>query len=113
MGQQNLLGLNDCLMTGPNLIPKLFNILVKFCWNIVAITADIEKAFLMISIRPSDRDMLRFLWFNNSEQADSEMTHFKFAQLVFGLHPSPAILSCVFHIILESIIRNTLSWCSP
>ena len=87
--------LNDCLMTGPNLIPKLFNILVKFRWNIVAVTADIEKAFLMISIRPSDRDMLRFLWFNNPEQADSKVTHFKFTRLVFGLRPSPAILSCV------------------
>ena len=87
--------LNDCLMTGPNLIPKLFNILVKFRWNIVAVTADIEKAFLMIGIRPSDRDMLRFLWFNNPEQPDSEVTHFRFTRLVFGLRPSPAILSCV------------------
>ena len=40
---------NDCLMTGPNLIPKLFNILVKFRWNLVALTADIEKAFLMMA----------------------------------------------------------------
>ena len=87
--------LNDCLMTGPNLIPKLFNILVQFRWNIVAVTADIEKAFLMIGIRPSDRDMLRFLWFNNPEQPDSEVTHFRFTRLVFGLRPSPAILSCV------------------
>ena len=87
--------LNNCLMTGPNLIPKLFNILVKFRWNIVAVTADIEKAFLMIGICPSDRDMLRFLWFNNPEQPDSEVTHFRFTRLVFGLRPSPAILSCV------------------
>ena len=87
--------LNDCLMTGPNLIPKLFNILVKFRWNIVAVTADIEKTFLMIGIRPSDRDMLRFLWFCNPEQPVSEVTHFRFTRLVFGLRPSPAILSCV------------------
>ena len=42
----NLFSPNDCLMTGPNLIPKLFNILVKFRWNLVALTANIEKAFL-------------------------------------------------------------------
>ena len=71
-------------MTGPNLIPKLFNVLVKFCWNIVAVTADIEKAFLMIRIRPSDRDMLRFLWFNNPEQPDSEVTDFRFTRLVLA-----------------------------
>ena len=47
--------LNDCLLTGPNSIPRLFNILIHFRWNPVGITADIEKAFLMISIKPSDR----------------------------------------------------------
>ena len=83
---------NDCLMTGPNMIPKLFNILVKFCWNLVAVTADIEKAFLMIGIHPSDRDMLHFLWFKHPDKADSEVAHFRFTYLIFSLHPSPAIL---------------------
>ena len=45
--------LNDCLLTGPTCIPKLFNILVQFRWNLIAVTADIEKAFLMVSIKPS------------------------------------------------------------
>ena len=52
--------LNDCLQVGPNLIPKLFNVLIRFRCYQVALTGDIEKAFLMISIRESDRDMLRF-----------------------------------------------------
>ena len=91
----NSFSLNDCLMTGPNLIPKLFNILVKFCWNLVALTADIEKAFLLFGIHSSDRDVLRFLWFKESYNPDSEVTHFRFTRLVFGLCPSPAILSSV------------------
>jgi len=33
----------------------------------VGLTADIEKAFLMVSIK-EDRNMLRFLWFDNPEQ---------------------------------------------
>ena len=52
--------LNDCLQKGPNFIPKLFEILIKFRWNSVAIPADIEKAFLMIGINEADRDVLRF-----------------------------------------------------
>ena len=48
------ISLNDCLETGPNLIPKLFDVLITFRWHLVAVTADIEKAFLMIGIRPSD-----------------------------------------------------------
>ena len=91
----NSFSLNDCLMTGPNLIPKLFNILVRFRWNLVALTADIEKAFLMIGIHSNDRDVLRFLWFKEPYNPDSEVTHFRFTRLVFGLRPSPAILSSV------------------
>ena len=35
------LSINDCLLTGPNLIPKLFNGLIRFRWNSIAVTADI------------------------------------------------------------------------
>ena len=48
------LSLNDCLQTGPNLIPKLFDVLVQFRSHPVALTADNEKAFLMIGIVPAD-----------------------------------------------------------
>jgi hypothetical protein len=53
--------LNDCLLTGPNLIPQIFDLLVKFRQNPVGLVADIEKAFLMIGINEEDRNMLRFL----------------------------------------------------
>ena len=31
----------------------------------IAITGDIEKAYLQISVDEKDRDLLRFLWFKN------------------------------------------------
>ena len=52
------LSLNDYLQTGPNLIPKLLDILVKFRLHPIALVADIEKAFLMIGIAEEDRDKL-------------------------------------------------------
>ena len=55
------LRLNDCLQTAPNLISKLFDILICFCSRHIALTEDIEKPFLIIGIHKSDRDMLRFL----------------------------------------------------
>ena len=70
--------LNDYLLTGSNSIPKLFNILIQFRWNPVAITADIEKAFLMISIKPSDRDFLCFLWIKDTGKPQSELIHLRF-----------------------------------
>jgi len=89
------LSLNDCLKTGPNMIPKLFDVLVTFRWQAVAVTADIKQAFLMISIAPQDREVLRFLWFKNPHDTDSEIVKLRFARLVFGLRPSPAVLGSV------------------
>ena len=89
------LSLNDCLKTGPNMIPRLFDVLVKFRWHLVALRADIEQAFLMIAIAPQDRDVLRFLWFEDPRNPDSEIVRMRFAHLVFGLRPSPAILGSV------------------
>ena len=54
--------LNDCLLTGPNYVPMLFDILLRFRTYPVALTGDIERAFLMICIAEEDRDALRFLW---------------------------------------------------
>ena len=50
--------LNDFLKTEPNLLLNLYDILIRFQWHVVAVTAGIEKAFLMVEIKPSDRDML-------------------------------------------------------
>ena len=46
--------LNDCLQTGPNYILKLLHILIQFRWHRIAVTPDIEKAFLMIGVDPPD-----------------------------------------------------------
>ena len=45
--------LNECLQTGPNLIPRLFEVLIGFRTHRIAIVAGIEMAFLMIAIVPS------------------------------------------------------------
>ena len=77
--------INDCLDQGPNYIPKLFNVLVKFRSHHVALTADIEKAFLMVGISESARDMQRFLCFDEPENLNSKISCFQFTRLAFGL----------------------------
>ena len=69
--------LNDCLKTGPNLTPQLFDTLVKFRWHRIGLTAVKEKAFLMVRIRETDRDMLRFLWLKDPNDPNSEIAHFR------------------------------------
>ena len=94
--------MNDCLQTGPNYIPKLFNTLIKFRIHSVALVTDIEKAFLMIGISETDRIMLRFLWLEEPSNLNSKLIHLRFTRLVFGLCPSPAILGAVLSHCLET-----------
>ena len=53
-----------------------------------------EKAFHQISIEKSDRDMLRFLWFKDTGST-TDIVHYRFCRLPFGLRSSPAILNSV------------------
>ena len=53
--------LNDCLYTGPKSGQKIMDVLLRFRTHRIAMAADIEKAFLMVSVRKEDRDVLRFL----------------------------------------------------
>ncbi|XP_068734616.1 uncharacterized protein [Montipora capricornis] len=85
--------LNYCLETRPNYKPQLFDKLVKFHWHKIGLIADLEKAFLMIGINETDRDMVRFLWFKDPSNPNSEIVQLRFTRLVFGLRPSPAILT--------------------
>ncbi len=63
-GTSNL-SLNECLEKGPNLVPHLFDVVIRFRSYPVGIVAEIEKAFHQIEINHDDRRMLRFLWFDD------------------------------------------------
>ena len=53
------LSLNDCLEKGPNLVPRIFDAIMKFRGYPIGIVADIEKAFHQVQIAPDDRKMLK------------------------------------------------------
>ena len=91
--------LNRCLDAGPSLNPELFDILLHFRLFPIALIADIEKAFLMISVRPEDRNVLRFLWVDLNHPG--KIVVFRQTRVTFGLNTSPFILTAT--------IRNHLS----
>ena len=68
-------------------------ILLRFRSYPVAWTADIEKAFLMISISPDDRDALRFLWVDNPHSDSPNIIVYRFARVVFGVSSSLYLLN--------------------
>ena len=54
--------LNECLYAGPSFSQSILEILLRFRVHRIGLIGDIEKAFLMVSVTPKDRDVLRFLW---------------------------------------------------
>ena len=86
------ISLNDALYSGRNLLPLLFDILIRFRVHKVALTANIEKAFLNVSIKPEQRKLLRFLWIDSIELDDPCIVIYRFCRLVFGLISSPFVL---------------------
>ena len=85
--------LNDCLCTKPKFDQKILNILLRFRSYRVALTADIEKEFLMISMASCDRDALCFLWINNIAQDQPDVVTPRFTRMMFGVSSSPFLLN--------------------
>ena len=65
----------------------------------IALNGDLQKEFLQISVRESDRDALRFHW-QRDGQSDVEIL--RFARVPFGLAPSPFLLGGVIDMHLST-----------
>ena len=84
--------LNDCLNTGPPLQNKLWSVLVRGHFNPVAITGDLQKAFLQVRVKEIDRDAMHFHWHQDEQ---SPLETLRFTRALFGLAPSPFLLGGV------------------
>ena len=84
----NGVSLNDCLETGPSLIPNLPGILIRFRRWPVVVCADVIQAFLQIKVKPAERDVHRFLL-----QDDGLIKVMRFAVVPFVNKSSPFLLN--------------------
>ena len=90
---RNTPSLNDCLYAGPPLSPLIYDILLRFRVHKVALIGDIEKAFLNVSVHPSDRDYLRFLWIDDITSGCPKLQVYRYARVAFGVSSSPFLLN--------------------
>ena len=63
--------------------------------------ADIEKAFLMVSVTNSDRDVLRFLWVDDVHKESPAIVQMRFTRVVFGVSASSFLLNATIRHHLE------------
>jgi hypothetical protein len=87
------LSLNQCLHVGPSFGQSILDILVQFRMHKVALVGDIEKAFLMVGVSERDRDVLRFLWFEDPFLSPPRIIKYRFTRVVFGVSASPFLLN--------------------
>ena len=95
--------LNDCLHTGPKFQQRIFDLLLRFRTHRVALTADIEKAFLMVQVAKRDQDVLWFLWVSNVAEEQPEPMELRFSRVVFGVSSSPFLLNATIRHHLEHV----------
>ena len=84
--------LNDILYSGPCLLPLIEDILLRFRLGRIAVVADIQQAFLQISVNECRRNYLRFLLYNNIFDENS-LKVYRFGRVLFGLTCSSFLLN--------------------
>lgn len=78
--------LNECLYSGPTLLPGFAGMLIRFRLSPVVIAGDIEKTFHQVGLTRSDRDATRFIWLRNTEDplTLSNWRTYRFCRVPFG-----------------------------
>ena len=87
--------LNEMLYPGPVLLPDISGALIRFRLPPIAVVADVEKAFHMIGLEVSERDVTRFLWVFDTQRPPEgkNLRILRFRRVPFGVISAPFILA--------------------
>ncbi|XP_026828139.1 uncharacterized protein LOC113562571 [Ooceraea biroi] len=80
--------LNQHLMVGPNLLPVLVNIVMRWRLHQFVLVADIEKMYRQIIVHPEDRGLQTILWRENSSQ---EVREYRLNTVTYGTTCAPRL----------------------
>ena len=108
--------MNDCLHRGENMVSNLVGVLLRFRLNKIGLMADIEKAYLQLELKPSDRDVTRFLWVKdiNQRYSNDNIQEYRFTRGIWGIISAAFLLACTIichlltydNVISRDIIKN-------
>lgn len=78
--------LNRHLLVGPNLLPALADVLLRWRIHRYVLAADIEKMYRQILVDPADRHLQRIVWRYSSEE---EVQEYQLNTVTYGLACAP------------------------
>ncbi|XP_076660974.1 uncharacterized protein LOC143364585 [Halictus rubicundus] len=84
--------LNDILLVGPTIQPKLFAHLIRFRTYKYVLTADIEKMYRQVLLHEDDRPYQKILWRRNEK-----IETYQLNTLTFGVSSSPFLAIRTVH----------------
>ena len=81
--------LNKELLQGPDLTSSLVGVILRFRQDPVALMGDIEGMFHQVKVTNKDRDLLRFLWWQDSD-IERPIEQYRMCVHLFGATSSPS-----------------------
>ena len=85
--------LNYAICAGPKLQKDLFDVLIRFRRNPVALACDIKEMYLQMEIEERDRPYFRILWRDLDSSCEPDV--YEFSRVVFGKNSVPMEAQCV------------------
>ncbi|XP_076236255.1 uncharacterized protein LOC143180421 [Calliopsis andreniformis] len=86
MPSSNGRSLNEFLLRGPNLLPNLADVLLRWRRYVFVFSADIEKMYRQILVHPEDRKWQRIVW---KPTPDSTVVDYELNTVTYGLACAP------------------------
>ena len=90
--------LNKNLLTGADLLNSLLGVLMRFRENPIAVLVDTEGMFMQTAINQTEQSALRFLWIN-----DNEIQQYQLTKVIFDATFSP---SCAIYGLNHCVNKN-------
>lgn len=88
--QYDGVSLNDVLLKGPDINNGLLGVLLHFRKEAVPVTTDIQQMFHCFLVKPADRNLLRFFWYEDNDP-EKNIIEYRMKVHIFGNSTSPAV----------------------
>ena len=79
------ISLNSTLMVGPTVHPPLFDVLIQFRLDRIAMIADVSRMYRAIRLTKPDKDLHRFVWRDNPNEP---LRDYRMTRITFGISAS-------------------------